>query len=186
MSDRQTTSSQGESSSRAHCGRPVAYTEDVLLRHDGFRRLCHARDLLREISEPPMTVEAIARELHISPFHFIRQFEGVFGVTPHQFRIQARLDAAKYLLAAGQHSVTDVCMEVGFSSLGSFSALFSRRDVFGALWAAYQHYGDPTATLVDVTVAPSAGASPAAAAGRRPARRRKTGGGKRRSRPRSR
>ena len=65
--------------------------------------------------------------MQISPFHFIRQFEAVFGVTPHQYRIDARLDAAKRLLAAGQHSVTDVCMEVGFSSLGSFSALFTRR-----------------------------------------------------------
>ena len=51
----------------------------------------------------------------------------MFGVTPHQFRIQARLDAAKHMLAMGRHSVTDVCLEVGFSSLGSFSALFTRR-----------------------------------------------------------
>lgn len=65
--------------------------------------------------------------MQISPFHFIRQFEAVFGVTPHQFRIQRRLDLARQLLAAGNHSVTDVCMEVGFSSLGSFSALFARR-----------------------------------------------------------
>jgi AraC-like DNA-binding protein len=69
----------------------------------------------------------LAREVQISRFHFIRQFEAVFGVTPHQFRIQSRVDLAKHLLAMGQHSVTDVCMEVGFSSLGSFSALFTRR-----------------------------------------------------------
>lgn len=65
--------------------------------------------------------------MQISPFHFIRQFEAVFGTTPHQFRIQSRLDLAKHLLAKGQHSVTDACMEVGFSSLGSFSTLFTRR-----------------------------------------------------------
>jgi AraC-like DNA-binding protein len=63
----------------------------------------------------------------MSPFHFIRQFEAVFGVTPHQFRIQARLDLAKRLLALSDYSVTDVCMEVGFSSLGSFSTLFTDR-----------------------------------------------------------
>jgi AraC-like DNA-binding protein len=68
-----------------------------------------------------------ARQVQISPFHFIRQFEAVFGVTAHQFRIQARLDAAKHLLARGQHSVPISVMEVGFSSLGSFSALFTRR-----------------------------------------------------------
>lgn len=99
----------------------------MLLRHEGFRRLCRARDLLREPREPSPSIVDLAREVQISPFHFIRQFDAVFGVTPHQFRIQARLDAAKHLLAAGQHSVTDVCMEVGFSSLGSFSSLFTER-----------------------------------------------------------
>jgi len=99
----------------------------MLLRHEGFRRLCAARDLLREQREPSPSIADLASEVQISPFHFIRQFEAVFGVTPHQFRIQARLDAAKQLLARGHHSVTDVCMEVGFSSLGSFSALFTRR-----------------------------------------------------------
>ncbi len=98
----------------------------MLLRHEGFRRLCRARDLLRDLDASPSIV-ALARELHVSPFHFIRQFEAVFGTTPHQFRIQARLDLAKELLARGSHSVTDVCMEVGFSSLGSFSALFAAR-----------------------------------------------------------
>ena len=99
----------------------------MLLRHDGFARLCRARDLLRELRDPSPSIVDLAREVQISPFHFIRQFEAVFGVTPHQFRIQTRLDVAKRLLATGHHSVTDVCMEVGFSSLGSFSALFTRR-----------------------------------------------------------
>ena len=100
----------------------------MLLRHEGFRRLCRARDLLRELREPSPSIADLAREVQISPFHFIRQFEAVFGVTPHQFRIQTRLDAAKHLLAMGHHSVTDVCMDVGFSSLGSFSALFTQAD----------------------------------------------------------
>jgi AraC-like DNA-binding protein len=99
----------------------------MLLRHEGFRRLCRARDLLRELREPSPSIADLAREVQISPFHFIRQFEAVFGFTPHQFRIQTRLDAAKHLLAMGHHSVTDVCMDVGFSSLGSFSALFTTR-----------------------------------------------------------
>jgi AraC-like DNA-binding protein len=99
----------------------------MLLRPEGFRRLCLARDLLRECREPSPTIADLAREVQMSPFHFIRRFEAVFGVTPHQFRIQARLDLARHLLAAGRHSVTDVCMEVGFSSLGSFSTLFTHR-----------------------------------------------------------
>jgi AraC-like DNA-binding protein len=99
----------------------------MLLRDHTFRRLCLARDILRDEAELPLSVEAIAREVEISPSHFIRQFDALFGFTPHQFRIQSRLDRARHLLAAGEHSVTDVCMEVGFSSLGSFSDLFTRR-----------------------------------------------------------
>ncbi len=99
----------------------------MLLRHEGFRRLCHARDRLRDAREPTPTIEQLAREVRISPFHFIRQFEAVFGVTPHQFRIGSRIEFAKALLAGGEYSVTDICMEVGFSSLGSFSTLFAQR-----------------------------------------------------------
>jgi AraC-like DNA-binding protein len=88
------------------------------------------------VSEQTVSIEDVAREVGISPFHFIRQFEAVFGLTPHQFRIQSRLDRAKRLLSMGQHSVTDVCMEVGFSSLGSFSDLFTRR--IGASPSAYR------------------------------------------------
>ena len=108
----------------------------MLLRHDAFRRLCRARDLLVEVTDAPLRVEDVAKAVGISPFHFIRQFESVFGLTPHQFRIQSRLDEARRLLARGEHSVTDVCMEVGFSSLGSFSDLFTRRT--GSTPSAYR------------------------------------------------
>jgi AraC-like DNA-binding protein len=97
------------------------------LSRNAFTRLCRARDLLRETHDRPLTIEDVAREAAMSPFHFIRQFHATFGDTPHQFRIQARLDRAKHLLAVSDYSVTDVCMEVGFSSLGSFSDLFARR-----------------------------------------------------------
>ena len=98
-----------------------------MLATDTFLRLCRARDLLREVHDSPLTVEAVAREFGMSPFQFIRQFTALFGITPHQFRIRARLDRAKYLLALGDESVTDICMDVGFSSLGSFSYLFATR-----------------------------------------------------------
>src|SRR5262252_6086437 len=99
----------------------------MLIRPEVFDRLCRARRALAEIPEEPPSVAEVARQARISPFHFIRQFDAVFGSTPHQLRIQARLERARRLLAAGELSVTDVCMEVGFSSLGSFSDLFTRR-----------------------------------------------------------
>jgi AraC-like DNA-binding protein len=92
-----------------------------------FTRLCLARDLLREVESDPLPIEAVARHAAVSPFHFIRQFQALFGETPHQYRIRARIERAKDLLASSDYSVTDVCMEVGFSSLGSFSDLFARR-----------------------------------------------------------
>jgi AraC-like DNA-binding protein len=95
----------------------------MLIDRPSLRRLCRARDRL-EADE--CSVAAIARDVGISPFHFIRQFDAVFGETPHQYRTRARLDRAKQLLAGGA-SVTEACMEVGFSSVGSFSQLFTRR-----------------------------------------------------------
>jgi len=99
----------------------------MLLRHAGFRKLCEARDLLRDVSGDTPTVEGVAATVGISRAHFIRQFEAVFGLTPHQYRIEVRLDLARHLLVRGNRSVTDVCFEVGFASLGSFSNLFTRR-----------------------------------------------------------
>lgn len=95
-----------------------------------FERLCRARDLLiqgDESSGRPMSVMDVALRLELSPFQLIRQFEAVFGETPAQFRIRTRLERARELLALDTLSVTDVCLEVGFESLGSFSALFTRR-----------------------------------------------------------
>jgi AraC-like DNA-binding protein len=101
-----------------------------------FQRLCRAREMLRAAVDPAPSIPEIAREAAMSPFHFIRQFEAMFGSTPHQYRIRSRIDRAKELLALGEHSVTDVCLEVGFSSLGSFSDLFARR--VGASPSAYR------------------------------------------------
>jgi AraC-like DNA-binding protein len=98
-----------------------------MLSTDTFLRLCRARDLLRDVADPPLTLEAIAREAAMSRFHFIRQFTALFGTTPHQYRIQNRIDRAKYRLAIGHQSVTDICMDLGGSSLGSFSADFTQR-----------------------------------------------------------
>jgi len=100
-----------------------------------FLQLCRARDLLAEVGDTSVSVADAAREASLSSYHFIRRFEAVFGETPHQFRTRERLTAARRLLARG-HSVTDVCLDVGFSSLGSFSALFARK--VGISPAAYQ------------------------------------------------
>jgi AraC-like DNA-binding protein len=81
------------------------------------------------------SVADVAREVGISRYHFIRQFQAAFGDTPHQLRTRARLERARELLARGA-SVTEVCFGLGFASLGSFSGLFTRR--LGEPPSAYQ------------------------------------------------
>src|SRR5260221_5845476 len=103
----------------------MRYLRSMLVAPATFRRLCRARDLLADPDARP-TIRAVARAVGISLFHFIRQFEALFGATPHQFRITTRLARAKELLARDA-TVTEACMEVGCSSVGSFSALFARR-----------------------------------------------------------
>ena len=110
----------------------------MLIPGDLFHRLCDARDLLLQVSDETPSVTRIAEQVGISPFHFLRQFAALFGTTPHRFRVDSRLQLAKLLLAQGQHSVTEVCMEVGFTSLSSFSSLFSRR--VGVSPATYQRH----------------------------------------------
>jgi AraC-like DNA-binding protein len=98
-----------------------------MLHKDVLIRLCRARDLLRETEDGGPSIRQVAREVGMSPYHFIRLFKAVFGETPKQCQLRARLERAKVLLATTDRSVTDVCMEVGFSSLGTFSALFACR-----------------------------------------------------------
>jgi AraC-like DNA-binding protein len=97
----------------------------VLIDPRTFRRLVRAATLLESGSHDAATVGAIAAQVGMSPFQLIRQFAAIYGTTPHQRRTEARLARARRLLADGA-AVTDVCMEIGFSSLGSFSALFTR------------------------------------------------------------
>ena len=87
-----------------------------------FRRLVAVRD---QLASTDVALTDLAADVGLSPSRLIRVFTAVFGTTPHQLRTRARLDRAREQLARGAH-VTDVCMDAGFSSLGSFSALFTR------------------------------------------------------------
>lgn len=99
----------------------------MLIDRDKLERLCRARDLLRQLGGDSASVDEIARQVGMSPYHFIRQFRAVFGATPHQLRIEARLEAARRHLALGDRPVTEVGLEIGLASASSFSSLFSRR-----------------------------------------------------------
>lgn len=89
--------------------------------------LTSARDFMRHAYAHPVKLADVSARAHLSPYHFLRVHQKVFGETPHEFLTRLRIERAKTLLAAGSHNVTEACFEVGFSSLGSFSALFTRR-----------------------------------------------------------
>ena len=89
-----------------------------------FGRLCRARDYLAAHYGRPVFLAEAAREASLSPFYFNRLFTQAFHETPHEFITRQRIDQAKKLLLAGNRSVTDICFEVGYVSLGSFSTRF--------------------------------------------------------------
>src|ERR687898_3331773 len=91
------------------------------------RDLREARDFMRHAYGRPVSLPDIAAHANLSPHHFQRVYKRAYGETPHEFLTRLRIERAKTLLARGSHNVTEACFEVGFSSLGSFSALFNQR-----------------------------------------------------------
>lgn len=90
------------------------------------RHLLRVRDLIDRAYAQQLDVRALARSASVSPSYFSRSFKAAFGQTPYQYLMSRRLERAKALLRAGELSVTEVCLAVGFTSLGSFSAQFRR------------------------------------------------------------
>jgi transcriptional regulator GlxA family with amidase domain len=92
---------------------------------DDLVRLRQARDRMdREYAEP-LDVPALARTALMSPGHFQRSFRAAYGETPYGYLMTRRIERAKTLLRRGDLTVTEVCMAVGCTSLGSFSARFT-------------------------------------------------------------
>ena len=90
------------------------------------RHLLRVRDLIDRAYGEPLDIRALARSASVSPPYFSRSFKAAFGETPYQYLLTRRMERAKALLRARDLSVTEVCLAVGFTSLGSFSAQFHR------------------------------------------------------------
>lgn len=95
-------------------------------RDELYRRLYRARDSMVATLDQPLTLTAMAQQACLSPNHFLRTFTQIFGQTPHQYLTQQRLQRAASLLRNSNLTVTEVCLAVGFTSLGSFSWRFRR------------------------------------------------------------
>src|ERR671914_853172 len=87
--------------------------------------LRRARDLMDRRYAEPLDVPAMARAALMSTAHFSRRFRAAYGETPYSYLMTRRIERAKALLRRGDLSVTEVCLEVGCTSLGSFSARFT-------------------------------------------------------------
>jgi AraC-like DNA-binding protein len=88
-------------------------------------RLRRVRDRMDREYARPLDVEALARDAHMSAGHFSRQFKLAYGESPYGYLMTRRIERAMALLRRGDLTVTDVCFEVGCSSLGTFSTRFS-------------------------------------------------------------
>src|SRR5436190_3932299 len=88
-------------------------------------RLRRVRDRMDREYAQPLDVEALARDANMSAGHFSREFRRAYGESPYSYLMTRRIERAMALLRRGEHSVTEVCFEVGCSSLGTFSTRFT-------------------------------------------------------------
>ena len=108
---------------------------------DMNRRLLRARDAMDRSYSEPLDVPTVAAVAHISPAHFSRSFRTVFGETPHRYLQRRRVERSMFLLRETDRSVTDVCFDVGFTSLGTFSRTF--KEIVGETPSDYRVNNGP-------------------------------------------
>ena len=100
--------------------------ERATTREELWRRLHRGRDFIHANASNDVGLSDAARAACLSPFHFLRSFRQVFGITPHQFLTRCRIGRAKFLLERTELPITEVCFDAGFVGVGSFTTLFHR------------------------------------------------------------
>jgi AraC-like DNA-binding protein len=103
---------------------------------DRNHRMLQARDTMDRAFARPLDLPALARMAHVSLAHFSREFRATFGETPHRYLQRRRVERAMELLRETRRPVTEICFDVGFSSLGTFSRTF--REIVGESPSAYR------------------------------------------------
>jgi AraC-like DNA-binding protein len=93
---------------------------------DVYKRLYRAKEFIDDSFGKPIDLNQIAQQAYFSPYHFLRLFKRIYNKTPHQYIIEKRVEKAKELLSNDNLRIIDVCFEVGFQSVGSFSTLFNK------------------------------------------------------------
>jgi AraC-like DNA-binding protein len=115
------------------------------------RRMLRARDAIDRAYANPLDIANLAQVAHVSEAHFIRTFRATFGETPHRYLQRRRVERAMFKLSETERSVTDICFEVGFSSLGTFSRTF--REIVGVSPSEYRERAQVKAVPTCFTMA---------------------------------
>ena len=108
--------------------------------------MLRARDAMDRAYAQPLDVPTLARIAHVSEAHFTRTFRATFGETPHRYLQRRRVERAMWLLRETDRSVTEICLDVGFTSLGTFSRTF--REIVGQPPIAFRRGTAPVAGAV--------------------------------------
>lgn len=103
--------------------------------------MLRARDAMDLAYADPLDVRRLADLACVSRAHFIRTFRATFGETPHRYLQRRRVERAMYLLAHSKRDVTEICLEVGFNSLATFSRTF--KDIVGESPSAFRAHAKP-------------------------------------------
>src|SRR5690554_1692880 len=107
------------------------------------RLMLRARDAMDRTYAQPLDIAALSRIALMSEAHFIRTFRATFGETPHRYLQRRRVERSMHLLRETDRSVTRICLDVGFTSLGTFSRTF--RDIVGESPTSYRERATSTA-----------------------------------------
>jgi AraC-like DNA-binding protein len=118
-----------------------SYREKFSVRLNVHKQVRLARLLLEQHYDAPITIDDLSREVAISPYYLIRAFKHIYKQTPHQYLVGQRIAKAKEHLRNSDLSITEICAEIGFESLGSFSTLF--RNAVGVSPRAYRLNSQP-------------------------------------------
>ncbi len=116
--------------------------------HPTARHLQRAKDLADARFAEPLSVADLAHAAGLSPSHFSREFRRAFGESPHVYLLTRRLERAASMLQRTDHSVADICVAVGLSSVGSFTTTFTR--VYGKSPTAYRAEAPPASAYAIV------------------------------------
>ncbi|HET6310503.1 MAG TPA: AraC family transcriptional regulator [Candidatus Nitrosotalea sp.] len=104
------------------------------------RRMLRARDAIDRAYGHPLDIPNLAEVASVSEAHFIRTFKATFGETPHRYLQRRRVERAMFMLRETEKRVTDICLDSGFTSLGTFSRTF--HDIVGMSPTDYRSRGE--------------------------------------------